>query len=275
MTRSNVPENGPDLTDLQQRYAMLVQAIGLMIYDYDVATGVINWSGETERVCGLTQAELNGGVAQWEDLIHPDDRATAMQALGAAEAAVGTYSIEYRFRHQRGHYAWIFDRGYFTPGPDGKAVRMVGMMQDISSVKQAEEERIQMQAEIIASQQAALNELSTPLIPITANVVVLPLIGAVDSRRAQLVMETLLEGVAERNATTAIIDITGVSVVDTQVANALIQAAQAVRLLGARVVLTGIRPEVAQTLVGLGVDLSVIDTRASLQDGIAAVLRRG
>jgi rsbT co-antagonist protein RsbR len=267
-------DRGPDLTDLQQRYAMLVQAIGLMIYDYDVASGAISWSGETERVCGLTRAELNGGIAQWEDLIHPEDRAAALQALGEAEAAVDTYSIEYRFRHKRGHYVWIFDRGYFVAGPDGKAARMVGMMQDISPVKYAEEERIQMQAEIIASQQAALNELSTPLIPITESVVVLPLIGAVDSRRARQVMETLLEGVAERNATTAIIDITGVSVVDTQVANALLQAALAVRLLGARVILTGIRPEVAQTLVGLGVDLSGIDTRATLQDGIAAVLRR-
>jgi rsbT co-antagonist protein RsbR len=196
-----------------------------------------------------------------------------MAALGAAEAVVDTYNIEYRFRQKDGSYAWIFDRGYFSPGSDGKAVRMIGMMQNIHSLKNAEVERLQMQADIIAAQQAALNELSTPLIPISERVVVMPIIGSVDSRRAQQVMETLLEGIGERNADTAIIDITGVSVVDTQVANALLQAAQAVRLLGARVVLTGIRPEVAQTLVGLGVDLSVIDTRASLQDGVAAVLR--
>jgi rsbT co-antagonist protein RsbR len=83
------------------------------------------------------------------------------------------------------------------------------------------------------------------------------------------VIETLLAGVAASRATTAILDITGVQVVDTQVANALLRAAQAVKLLGARVVLTGIRPEIAQTLVGLGVDLGSITARATLQSGIA------
>jgi rsbT co-antagonist protein RsbR len=78
----------------------------------------------------------------------------------------------------------------------------------------------------------------------------------------------LLQGVADRRAKVAIIEITGVPVVDTQVANILGQAAQAVRLLGARVVLTGIRPEIAQTLIGLGVDLAGIDTTATLQSGI-------
>jgi rsbT co-antagonist protein RsbR len=106
-------------------------------------------------------------------------------------------------------------------------------------------------------------------------VVVLPLIGTVDSRRAQQVMETLLEGVATSRAQVAILDITGVVVVDTQVADALVRAAQAVKLLGAQVVLTGIRPEVAQTLVGLGVDLSGIVTRSTLQSGIAFAIERG
>jgi rsbT co-antagonist protein RsbR len=97
----------------------------------------------------------------------------------------------------------------------------------------------------------------------------MPLIGSVDSRRAQQVIETLLEGIAGSSARVAILDITGVPVVDTQVANALIRAAQAVKLLGAQVVLTGIRPEVAQTPVGLGTDLSGVVTRSSLQSGIA------
>jgi PAS domain S-box-containing protein len=265
-------DQAAELADLRQRYSMLVSAIGLMIYDYDVASGAISWSGETERVCGLSIAELDGGVAQWEELIHPEDRPQAMAALGEAEAQVGRYEIEYRFGHKDGSYVWVFDRGYFTPGPDGSAAHMVGMMQNINAMKAAENERLNMQAEVIAAQASALNELGTPLIPISKGAVAMPLIGAIDTRRAQLVMETLLQGVAERNASMAIIDITGVSVVDTQVANTLIQAAQAVRLLGARVMLTGIRPEVAQTLIGLGVDLGQIDTRASLQDGIAAAL---
>lgn len=101
----------------------------------------------------------------------------------------------------------------------------------------------------------------------------MPLIGAIDTGRAKAVLEMLLEGVDRRNAHAAILDITGVQTVDTQVANVLIQAAQAVRLLGAQVILTGIQPKIAQTLVTLGVSLAGIVTRSTLQDGIAYAIR--
>ncbi len=103
---------------------------------------------------------------------------------------------------------------------------------------------------------------------------VMPLIGALDAQRTQQIMETLLHGISTSRAQVAILDITGVAVVDTQVANALLQAARAVRLLGAQVALTGIRPEVAQTLVGLGVDLGGIVTYSTLQSGIAFAIGR-
>jgi rsbT co-antagonist protein RsbR len=150
------------------------------------------------------------------------------------------------------------------------------LSENITERKRAEEairQKIEHE-ETIRAQQAALAELSTPLIPISDQVMVMPLIGAVDSQRAQQVIETLLEGIARSGAVVAILDITGVPVVDTQVANALLRAAQAVKLLGAQVVLTGIRPEVAQTLVGLGADLSGIVTCGSLQSGIVYANRR-
>jgi rsbT co-antagonist protein RsbR len=161
-------------------------------------------------------------------------------------------------------------------GSHGRLHGLVCILRDISDRKQAEEalRRSIVQEETIHAQAAALAELSTPLIPISDTVVVMPLIGAVDARRAQQVLETLLVGIGASGADMAILDITGVPVVDTMVANGLIQAAQAVRLLGAQVMLTGIRPEVAQTLVGLGVDLRGIVTHSTLQSGIAAVLRR-
>ncbi len=149
--------------------------------------------------------------------------------------------------------------------------------EDVTERKRAEQAVSQAvsQEETIRAQQAMLAELSTPLIPISEDVMVMPLIGAVDSTRAQQVIENLLEGISGSGARVAILDITGVPVVDTQVANALIRAAQAVKLLGAQVVLTGIRPEVAQTLVGLGTDLGGIVTRSSLQSGIAYATSRG
>jgi rsbT co-antagonist protein RsbR len=156
----------------------------------------------------------------------------------------------------------------------GELVGVFGAALDITERKRAQEAQASLQNQVIQAQEAALRELSTPLIPISDGVVAMPLIGSVDSGRAQQVIETLLTGVAEQRATTVILDITGVPIVDTQVANALIRAAQAVKLLGAKVILTGIRPEVAQTLVGLGVDLSGISTLGTLQSGIAAALRR-
>ncbi len=274
LPNANSSVGPPDeLADLRQRYNLLVQALRLMIYDYDVASGAIRWSGETEQVCGMSIAELNGGIAQWEEAIHPDDRARALELLGEAEAQVGHYDVEYRFRHKDGTYVWILDRGAFLAGPDGKAARMIGMMQNINTIKQLEAERLQIQAEVIAAQERALRQLSTPLVPISDEAVALPLIGAIDARRAEQIMETLLEGVTARNAGIVIIDITGVTAVDTTVANMLIQAARAVRLLGARVILTGVGAEAAQSLVGLGADLEAIETRATLQDGIALALR--
>jgi len=158
---------------------------------------------------------------------------------------------------------------------DGITVGRVWGFRDVTERKRAEEERVRLQDEIIRAQTASLAELSTPLIPLSERVVVMPLIGTIDARRAQDVLDTLLQGIADSKAEVVILDITGVPIVDTQVANGLVRAAQAVQLLGARVVLTGIRPEVAQTLVGLGVDLSGIITRSTVQSGIAFALGQG
>jgi rsbT co-antagonist protein RsbR len=151
---------------------------------------------------------------------------------------------------------------------------VMALVRDATEQKQATAEREALQQQLIDAQRNALRELSTPLIPISRDVVIMPLIGTIDSQRAQQVMEALLEGVALHQASLVILDITGVAIVDTQVAQTFIQAAQAVRLLGAQVMLTGIQPQIAQTLVHLGVDLSGIITRGSLQSGIAAALQQ-
>lgn len=146
------------------------------------------------------------------------------------------------------------------------------IFRDVTAELDAEQERLALQEQVIVAQQAVLRELSTPLIPLSESVLVMPLIGSIDSSRAQQVLEALLEGVAQAQVRTAILDITGVRVVDTQVAGALIRAAQAVRLLGAQTIITGIRPEIAQTLVGLGLDMSGMTTCATLQRGVALAL---
>jgi len=126
------------------------------------------------------------------------------------------------------------------------------------------EERTSEQARLLA----LVEELSTPVIPIFEDTIALPLVGGIDSRRAQRITADLLEGISQRRAKIAIIDITGVPAVDTAVVNSLMQAVQAAELMGCQVVLTGIRPEIAHTLVILGVDLGEVVTLRNLQSGI-------
>jgi ABC-type sugar transport system substrate-binding protein/anti-anti-sigma regulatory factor len=131
-----------------------------------------------------------------------------------------------------------------------------------------------MSEETIIAQRSMIRELSTPVIPITDAILVMPLVGAIDTLRAQQILEALLDAIVDRNARALIIDITGIAVVDTGVAHYILQAAQAIRLLGAQVILVGISPEVAQTMVGLGINFGEIITRATLQDGFAYAQRR-
>jgi anti-anti-sigma regulatory factor/HAMP domain-containing protein len=122
---------------------------------------------------------------------------------------------------------------------------------------------------------ATMRELSSPVMPVIEGILVMPLIGAIDNDRAALLMESLLTAIERHHARIVIMDVTGVPIVDTQVAQTLMRAANAARLLGARPVLVGVRPELAQTIVGLGLDLSGLVTCADLQDGVSYALEHG
>lgn len=127
--------------------------------------------------------------------------------------------------------------------------------------------------ENVEAQERMLRELSTPLIPVGADAVVMPLIGTLNEARAAQMQTVLLEGITTNRASTAILDLTGVPNVDESVAQALLLAVRSARLLGAEVVLSGIKPAAAQALVRIGVDFSGIVTRSTLKDGIAYALK--
>ena len=133
---------------------------------------------------------------------------------------------------------------------------------------------IQEQQKTILQQQDDLLELSSPVTKVWDNVVVLPVIGTLDSRRTQIMMENLLQKIVDTGCTIAILDITGVATIDTQVANHLIKTVTAARLLGAECIVSGISPAIAQTIVHLGIDLSTIQTRATLQESMQYAFRR-
>jgi rsbT co-antagonist protein RsbR len=129
------------------------------------------------------------------------------------------------------------------------------------------------QLRMIELQQAAMRELSTPIIEVWAGVLCLPVVGIVDSQRSAEMTESLLEMVVTKQATTAIVDITGIDVMDTKTADHFIKMAKAIRLLGAECIVTGINPGIAQTLIQIGVDLTQVRTMRNLREALQFHLR--
>ena len=134
--------------------------------------------------------------------------------------------------------------------------------------------KIQEQQKTILQQQEDLMELSSPVSKVWENILILPVIGTLDSQRTQIMMENLLQKIVSTGCTTAILDITGVPTVDTQVANHLLKTVTAARLLGAECIVSGISPAIAQTIVHLGISLTNILTKATLQDAMIYALRK-
>ncbi|WP_324670198.1 STAS domain-containing protein [Geochorda subterranea] len=147
--------------------------------------------------------------------------------------------------------------------------RLVGALLSVAGAEYADVRRELLEQEY----RRVLRELSVPVVPVWHGVLVVPLVGVLDSARARELTQTLLESIARERARVAILDVTGVPAVDTQVADYLLRTVKAARLLGAQSVLVGIRPAIAQTLVRLGVDLHEVATEADLQSGLAYALR--
>jgi ABC-type sugar transport system substrate-binding protein/anti-anti-sigma regulatory factor len=149
----------------------------------------------------------------------------------------------------------------------------LGLMPEVlNALTESHEAQRSLQQEVIEVQRRAIQELSTPVIPLIERIIIMPLIGSIDTLRASDIMRALLRGIREHRARVVILDITGVPLVDTAVANHLIKAMQAARLKGARTIITGISDAVAETMVDLGVDWGDFETLADLQTGLIAAL---
>lgn len=266
------------LRDSEQRLLRFLDAlpVGVFVVEPDGRPFYANRSAIEILGKGIMPDTTTGQLAEvyrafvaGTDQLYPTERMPLVRALSGEASSVDDMEIE----RPDGR---ILIEIHGAPIRDAEGRIIYGMVSfiDITLRRRAEEairERA-LQQEVIEAQQAALRELSTPLMPIAEGVVVMPIIGMIDSRRAQQIMETLLEGIATHSADIAILDITGVRVVDTQVAGALIRAAQAARMLGARVVLSGISAEVAQTLVHIGAEMQDMIALRSLQQAIAYAL---
>ncbi|EYF03133.1 PAS domain-containing protein [Chondromyces apiculatus] len=261
-------ESRQALSTALERLQYLQHASGVCLFAIDMRGGTHRVTFLSENVSdlfGYTEEEFRQEPQLWECRLHPEDRARAV-AETAALMNHGTCLREYRWQRKDGTYCWVRDETKLVRDKGGQPIEVVGTWQDITGRKEVEV--------TLERQACALVELSTPLIPISEDILVMPLIGMVDSRRADQIMATLLHGISSRHARFTILDITGVGVVDTNVAAMLMRTARAARLLGVEVLLTGIRGDVARTLVALDVDLGTVVTFGTLQAGIQHALRR-
>ncbi|HEY4340400.1 MAG TPA: STAS domain-containing protein [Steroidobacteraceae bacterium] len=194
-------------------------------------------------------------------------RSRVQQGFGSAETATFIFSFKQPLftvlRAEAGSDANILAQEIWSAT---KLLDELGLI-TVSTYQRARED-------IINRQQMEMLELSTPVVKLWEGILALPMIGTLDSARTQIVMEALLHKIVETGSQLAIIDITGVPTVDTLVAQHLLKTVTAIRLMGADCIISGVRPQIAQTIVHLGVDLAGVTTKANLADALALALKR-
>jgi rsbT co-antagonist protein RsbR len=261
---------------LREREAGLAEAQRLAHlgnWDLDVRTQALSWTDEVYRIFGLTPLEFKANRDAFFERVHPDDAAYVARENEAALANERPYSVEHRIIRPNGEVRHVYQKAEVTFDESGAPVRFFGTVQDITEKYEAERQREALQEQMIEAQRATIRALATPLIPLAEGLIAMPLVGTIDRARAQQILETLLRGISTQRARTAIMDITGVKLVDAAVADGLLQAARAARLLGAEVILTGVSPEVARVLVELSIDMGGLTTCSTLERGIARARR--
>ena len=263
--KSSTPSDSqPTALGTDESFRLFVDSVrDYAIVMLDPGGNVVSWNAGAERIKGYRREEILG---KHFSCFYPED---AIQR-GLPERELRVAAKEGRFEDE----GWRVRKGGKTfwasvvltaiHEKDGTLRGYGKVTRDLTERKQTEERLQQQSREIM--------ELSTPVMQVWQGVVVAPLIGSLDSQRTQQFMERLLNRVVETNSPMALVDIMGVPMIDTQTAQHLIETISAVRLLGAQVVLTGVRPAIAQTLVHLGIDLSDITTRSSLAAGLLVAL---
>jgi len=221
----------------------------------------------TELVTGVSRERLIG--TDFSNYFTEPEKAREGYKKVFSEGSVTDYPLT--IRHTSERTTDVLYNAAVYKDEAGKVQGVFAAARDITERKKTEE-ALAKQTEIIQRQAREILEISTPVMQVWEGVLVAPLIGTLDSQRTQQFMERLLERIVESNSPMALVDVTGVPTIDTQTAQHLIDTISAVRLLGAQVILTGIRPAIAQTLVHLGVDLSGITTRSSLSGGLLVAM---
>lgn len=251
-------------TDADLFRLLVENVIDYAIILLDPQGNVMTWSPTAQRLKGWRTEEV---IGQHFSLFYPEEEVTAGKTKRelkiAAEA--GRFEDEGWRKRKDGTRFWANVVITALRDKDGTLRGFGKVTRDLTERKQAEE-KIKKQAQEI------LEMAAVPVVQVWEGIVLVPLIGTLDSQRTQHLMERLLERISETGSPVALVDITGVPAVDSQTAQHLIETISAVRLLGAEVIMTGIRPSIARTLVHLGVDLTTVITRSSLSAGLRLAL---
>jgi rsbT co-antagonist protein RsbR len=255
----------------KERLQDLVANLSDWIWEVDAQGRYIYSSEQVADILGYSPDEVLGKTPF--DLMKPDEAARVgaiFADIAANQAPI--LNLENWNVAKDGREVCMLTNGTPRLDQDGNLIGYYGIDRDITDRKWAEAERERLQQQIIEAQQQTLQELSTPIIPVMERIIVMPLVGSIDSLRAKDIMRTLLAGIRAHRAQVVILDITGVPIVDSGVASHLDKTIQAARLKGAQTIITGITDAVAEAVVDLGIDWSGVETLSDLQTGLVTAL---
>ncbi|WP_437290849.1 PAS domain-containing protein [Sorangium sp. So ce406] len=225
-----------------------------------------------QQLTGYSPEQYVDHRVMYGHLIHPEDQARVWDEVQAALGVRQPFTLRYRITTAEGEERWVYEQGCGVRAEDGALLALEGYVTDVTERVRAEQSLAE-KLHLIEAQAEAIRNLSTPIIEVWDGVLILPIVGFVDRERANQMTEALLDAVVTSGSSHVIVDLTGVDIIDTEVASHLMKMLDAVRMLGAQGVLSGIRPEVARTIVALGVDLSRLPTRNGLRDALLDCIR--
>jgi PAS domain S-box-containing protein len=257
----------------EDRYRTLIEKHPYGIHEND-ADGIITFGNPAyHRIFGYAEGETAVGTTIWDTLPTEEQREELRHYLAyLVKEQPQPTPYEQRTMTVDGRPIDIQVDWDYKRDEQGQVVGFISVTTDVTAQKEAEAERVRLQQEVIEAQKRLIQELSTPVIPVMDRIIVMPLIGSIDTLRAKDITRALLAGIREHRAKVVILDITGVPIVDSGVADHLNKTVQAARLKGARAIVTGISDAVAETIVDLGIDWGGIDTLSDTQTGLIAAL---
>ncbi|WP_438022744.1 PAS domain-containing protein [Sorangium sp. So ce233] len=260
------------LKESEERFALAVQGSRDGLWDWNLAAGSAYYSDRFKDILGCQDGALGDSIGSFLSLVHEEDRDRVAAALRGHLERHEPYDVEFRRRTDAGELRWLCSRGQALWDEQGRATRMAGSLSDITARKRAEAV-LRDKLDIIEQQQEAIRRLSTPIIEVWDGVITMPVFGVVDELRAEQMMDVLLQAIVRTRCRSAIIDLTGADGIDHRTGDHIMRLVRAVELVGVRGIVVGIRPEVAHTIVSLGVDLSRIITLANLRDALVHCTR--